>query len=64
MDNHGKSIAEYFTSGNFKHICHRLICDFGHIKVHPIKHMCGDGSVEQVINGKIICSKSFDLYDL
>lgn len=57
MDNHGKLIEKYFTSGNFTDACQQLKCEFQHIKADPIRQVCRNGRVEETINGKPTCSK-------
>ncbi|XP_062566612.1 uncharacterized protein LOC134228932 [Saccostrea cucullata] len=57
MDVHGISIANYFTNGTFKDVCHQLKCQFEKIKADPIREICGIGTVEYLMEGRKTCRK-------
>lgn len=60
MDNYEKLLEEFLTSTNFTNFtnaCYQLLCEFENIQTDAIKQTCGEGTVEEIVNGQATCSK-------
>ncbi|XP_078317936.1 uncharacterized protein LOC144620594 isoform X2 [Crassostrea virginica] len=60
MDNYEKLLEEFLTSTNFTNFtnaCYQLLCEFENIQTDAIKQTCGEGTVEEIVNGQATCRK-------